>query len=110
VVLTATEGALPAPCNIDREIRTASVADAAPGRSRGMSTRAHETAGREWAYHLRQLSADLDAQGQPARARELARLAEATEPPSSGGQAVASKRPGARGNRSIAVLPGVEAR
>lgn len=44
-----------------------------------MSTRARQAAGREWVYQLRQLSSDLKAQGQEARARELERLAKATE-------------------------------
>ena len=40
---------------------------------------AREVAGREWAYQLREWAAQLDAQGQPGRAREVARLAAETE-------------------------------
>lgn len=38
-----------------------------------------EAAGREWAYQLRQWSAELRADGQTGRARELERLAAVTE-------------------------------
>lgn len=38
-----------------------------------------EAAGREWAYQLREFAADLEEQGQGARARELARMASQTE-------------------------------
>jgi hypothetical protein len=38
-----------------------------------------EAAGREWAYRLRRLASDLDARGEAARSRELARLAAQTE-------------------------------
>lgn len=43
------------------------------------SLTAREVAGREWTYQLREWAAELEAQGQPGRARELARLAAETE-------------------------------
>jgi hypothetical protein len=44
-----------------------------------MSLIEREAAGREWAYQLRQWARELGARGQMARARELSRLADATE-------------------------------
>ena len=44
-----------------------------------MKVIAREAAGREWVYQLREWVADLNAEGRPGRARELARLAAVTE-------------------------------
>lgn len=44
-----------------------------------MNLIAREAAGREWVYQLREWAAELDAQGRPVRAHELARLATETE-------------------------------